>query len=88
MNTSPLSEQAAYLWVKESALMKLYPHFLMVKYDGSIKDISRKHTIKSGLTSGYASKADSNISTQTSFMMTNDMKLFACNYLTGNLQLP
>ena len=63
--------------------MKIYPHFLMIKSDGSIKDISKF----SPITFGYAPNADSNIETQTVFMMTNDMKLYACNYLTGKLKL-
>ena len=77
-----MSQQAAYLWFKEAALMKIYPHFLMIKSDGSIKDISKF----SPITFGYAPNADSNIETQTVFMMTNDMKLYACNYYTGRLQ--
>ena len=63
--------------------MKIYPHFLMIKSDGSIKDISKFFPI----TYGYAPNTDSNIETQTAFMMTNDMKLYACNYLTGKLKL-
>ena len=67
--------------------MKIYPHFLMIKSDGSIKDISKFFPITSGLTSGYPPNTDSNIEKQTAFMMTNDMKLYACNYLTGKLKL-
>ena len=79
INTSVSSQQATFLWMKESSLMKIYPHFLMIKSDGSIEDISQFNRV----TFGYFKNADSNIETNTTFMMTNDMKLYACNYKTG-----
>ena len=65
--------------MKEASLMKIYPHFLMIKSDGSIKDISKFGRV----TFGYSPNTDSNIEAQTAFMMTNDMTLYACNYKTG-----
>ena len=79
INTSVSSQQATFLWMKESSLMKIYPHFLMIKSDGSIEDISEFNRV----TFGYFTNADSNIETNTTFMMTNDMTLYACNYETG-----
>ena len=79
INTSVSSQQATFLWMKESSLMKIYPHFLMIKSDGSIEDISKFNRV----TFGYSTNADSNIETHTTFMMTNDMTLYACNYETG-----
>ena len=34
INTSLSNQQATFLWMKESSLMKIYPHFLMIKSDG------------------------------------------------------
>ena len=79
VNTSVSSQQATFLWMKESSLMKIYPHFLMIKSDGSIEDISKFNRV----TFGYSTNTDSNIETHTTFMMTNDMTLYACNYETG-----
>ena len=59
----------------------------MIKSDGSIKDISKILPITSGSTFGYAPNTDSNIIEQTAFMMTSDMKLYACNYNTGKVHL-
>ena len=79
INTSLSNQQATFLWMKESSLMKIYPHFLMIKSDGSIHDISKFNRV----TFGYSTNTDSNIETHTTFMMTNDMTLYACNYKTG-----
>ena len=85
VNTSKLSQSAAYLWVKEGLPMKTTPHFLMIKSDGSVEDISRFCGYSPTITE-YPTNPNSNIEAKyTAFMMTKDMKLYGYNWNSGIL---
>ena len=85
VNTSKLSQSAAYLWVKEGLPIKTTPHFLMIKSDGSVEDISR-FSGYSPTISEYPTNPNSNIEAKyTAFMMTKDMKLYGYNWNSGIL---
>ena len=82
MNTSKLSQSAAYLWVKEGITMRTTPHFLMIRSDGSVEDISRFSGYSLTITE-YPTNPDSNIEAYTTFMMTKHMKLYGYNWNSG-----
>ena len=85
VNTSKLSQSAAYLWVKEGLPMRTTPHFLMIKSDGSVEDISRFSGYSPTITE-YPTNPDSNIEARyTAFMITKDMKLYGYNWNSGIL---
>ena len=63
--------------------MRTLPHFLMMKADGSVKDISRFNGYSPAITQ-YPTNPDSNIGGEyTAFMMTKDMKLYGYNWNSG-----
>ena len=63
--------------------MRTLPHFLMIKSDGSVKDISRFNGYSPAIT-GYPTNPDSNIGGgYRAFMMTKDMKLYGYKWKTG-----
>ena len=63
--------------------MRTQPHFLMIKSDGSVKDISRLNGYSPAIT-GYPTNPDSNIGGgYRAFMMTKDMKLYGYKWKTG-----